>query len=130
MERKKNNRTKILNLRLTEAEYRLLKMRFRGTIQRKFSDYARAVLFSRPVVAGHRDLVMDDMLTELSALRKDLNGIANNVNQAVHKLHTMDNKGLLGAWISGFEKQHEQALQHMGAIRLQVNKIAEKWLQK
>lgn len=130
MGKDRNNRTKILNLRLTEAEYNLLQQRFGKTVQRKFSDYARALLLAEPVVMGYRDLVMDDMMTELSALRKDLNGIANNVNQAVHKLHIMDDNHYLSQWVLHFEQLHTTSLQQITSIKSQLNKIAEVWLQK
>lgn len=129
MEEQKNNRTKILNLRLTEAEYKLLHERFGKTVKRKFSDYARAALLNKPVVMGYRDLSMDALIGEFAQLRKDLNGIANNVNQSVHKLHTMDDKRELATWLNLFERQHARTTQHIEDIRVLVGKMAEKWLQ-
>ncbi len=129
MEDAKINRTKILNLRLTATEYNKLQQRFKKTTQRKFSDFARAMLMGKPQIEGYRDLSMDAMMTEFSALRKDLNGIANNVNQVVHKLHITDDPSQFPAWLKHYESEHVKLLETMESIRLQVNKIAGKWLQ-
>lgn len=129
MEDAKINRTKILNLRLTATEYDKLQQRFKKTTQRKFSDFARAMLMGKPQIEGYRDLSMDAMMTEFSALRKDLNGIANNVNQVVHKLHVIDDPRQFPAWLKHYESEHLKLLETMESIRLQVNKIAGKWLQ-
>lgn len=129
MRDEKINRTKILNLRLTDADYSKLQARFKKTTQRKFSDFARAMLLGKPQIGAYRDLSMDAMMTEFSALRKDLNGIANNLNQVVHKLHMIDNPRHIPAWLKHYETEHRRLLETMDSIRIQVNKIAEKWLQ-
>lgn len=129
MEETKIKRTKILNLRLTTAEYDKLQQRFKKTTQRKFSDFARAMLLGKPQIGAYRDLSMDAMMTEFSALRKDLNGVANNINQVVHKLHITDDPSHFPAWLKHYETEHRSLVERMENIRLQVNKIAEKWLQ-
>lgn len=129
MRDEKINRTKILNLRLTDADYSKLQARFNKTTQRKFSDFARAMLLGKPQIGAYRDLSMDAMMTQFSALRKDLNGIANNLNQVVHKLHMIDDPRHIPKWLKHYETEHRSLLETMDSIRIQVNKIAAKWLQ-
>src|SRR3546814_141487 len=99
MEDKKNNRSKWLHLRLTEEELRILQKRFNASTYRKFSEYTRQVILSKPVIAGYKDQSLDEVIAVLSVLRKDLNGVANNFNQVVHKLHTLDHIPEYRTWL-------------------------------
>ncbi|MEJ7737146.1 MAG: mobilization protein [Chitinophagaceae bacterium] len=90
MEEAKKNRTKLITLRLTIAEYELLDNRFKATTCRKLSDYLRKVLLTGKVTILTRNKSLDDFMAEMIELRNQLSAIGNNFNQAVHKLHILD----------------------------------------
>lgn len=128
MEEKKNNRSKWLHLRLTEEELVILQERFKASAYRKFSEYTRQMILSKPVIAGYKDQSLDDIMAVLSALRKDLNGTANNFNQAVHKLHTLDHIPEFKGWVAAHERGREQVLKDIEIIRDYIAKTADRWL--
>lgn len=81
MQEVKNNRTKLITLRLTPAEYELLNSRFKATTCRKQSDYFRKVLLTGKVTVLTRNKSLDDFMTEMIELRNQLSAIGNNFNQ-------------------------------------------------
>ena len=90
MKQKDENRAKRLIVRLNIDEYERFEKRFRKTSCRTLSEYIRDVLFNKPVTVYHRDQSMDDILEELILLRKELNLIGLNFNQAVRKLNSVN----------------------------------------
>ncbi len=99
MQETKNNRTKLLTLRLTPAEYDQLKSKFKTTTCRKLSDYLRKILLTGKVTVFTRNKSLDDFMAEMIELRKELNAIGNNFNQAVHKLHILEKIPEFRSWI-------------------------------
>lgn len=81
--KEKVNRTRMVHVRLTQDEYQKLQQRFQKTTCRKFSEYLRHCLFDKPVITTYRNTSLDDFMIEMSALKKELNHIGNNYNQAV-----------------------------------------------
>lgn len=127
-EGKKERREQWLHLRLTDQEKIQIHKAFLKTTQRRISDYARNILLGKPMIATYRNASMDEMMTELIALRKDLNGLANNFNQTVHKLHTSDNGSSLEGLLTHYEKQREVLFEKVENMRLMMNKIGKEWL--
>jgi hypothetical protein len=80
---------KWISFRVTPNEYDQVYSHLKKSGSRKMSDYARKVLLKKPVVVTYRNQSTDDFLTLATALFKTLNGIGNNFNQAVKKLHTL-----------------------------------------
>src|SRR5687768_12514400 len=107
MSEQNNNRTKWLHLRLKPDEYTKLQKQFKKTTCRKLSDYARKILLGKPVVATYRNQSLDDFMTEMMQLRCELNSIGNNVNQAVKKLHTLQQISEFRSWIITYELEKE-----------------------
>lgn len=128
MKKDNANRTKWLHVRLTDKEFEALQKQFSKTTQRKISGYARDILLGKPMVGSYRNQSLQDILAELSKLRKDLNGIANNFNQAVHKLHVSDNSYEVKTWVRTHENIGEELLKHITQVHAFINKTAEKWL--
>ena len=129
MKDKKINRDKWLHLRLTEAEQKRLFKNHARTTQPKFSDYARAILLGKPMIAAVRNQSLQDIMAELTALRKDLNGVANNFNQAVHRLHTLDHIPQFKSWLLTYDMDKRKLLADIDHLKVFINKTAEKWLQ-
>lgn len=92
MEEAKNNRTRLITLRLNREEYRQLESKFKATTCRKMSDYMRKVLLTGKVTVLIRNGSLDDFMAEMILLRNELSGIGSNFNQAVHYT-ALDNHG-------------------------------------
>jgi hypothetical protein len=129
MNEQMNNRTKWLHLRLKPEEYTKLQMGFKKTTCRKLSDYARKILLGKPVIATYRNQSLDAFMSEMIHLRGELNSIGNNVNQAVKKLHTLQQIPEFRSWIITYELEKEILSNKVEEIKNRINKIADQWLQ-
>jgi uncharacterized protein YutE (UPF0331/DUF86 family) len=68
-------------------------------------------------------------MTEAIRLRNELNNVGNNFNQAVKKLHTLQQIPEFRNWIIAYELDKEILLNKVDQIKNNIQKIAEKWLQ-
>lgn len=128
MKEQNANRTRIIGLRLTPGEYGKIEKKWRATTCRKLSDYVRRSLLDKPVVATYRNRSQDDLMSELARLRTELNGVGNNLNQAVKKLHTLQQIPEFRSWLTAFELEKSRLDHKVDAIQKQVKKIVELWL--
>ncbi len=126
---KQNNRTKWLHLRLTPEEYTKMQAKFSKTTCHKLSDYARKILLDKTVTATFRNQSMDDSMAELMRLIKELNSIGSNFNQAVKKLHSLEQIQEFKSWILYHEREEKMLLNKVEEVKNNVQKMAEKWLQ-
>jgi hypothetical protein len=129
MQEKKSLRTRIIGLRLTLSEYAQIEKRCKNSTANKLSEYVRRVLFDRPITVYQRNQSLDDFMTEMMQLRNELNGIGNNFNQAVKKLHTLDQINEFKGWILTYETEKKALLKQVEEIKNRINKIADEWLQ-
>ena len=125
---KKLTRNHWLHLRLYDSEKTQIHKAFLKTTQRKFSDYARKILLGKPMIATYRNASIDDLMNELIKLRKDLNGLANNFNQTVHKLHTLDHGSSLKNLLVHYENERKILFGKVGEMREMMDKIGAEWL--
>ncbi len=125
---KRQTRNQWLHLRLSENEKVQIHKAFLKTTQRKISDYARKILLGKPMVATYRNASMDELMNELVKLRKDLNGLANNFNQTVHKLHTLDHSSSLESLLTHYENQRKILFEKVENMREMMYKIGAEWL--
>ena len=129
MNNEKKNRTRIIGLRLTIAEYEDLEKKWQKSGCRKLSDYGRRMLFGKPMVSNYRNKSLDDLMAEAMLLRKELNAIGVNFNQAVHRLHTLDHLPQMQQWLAVFEGDKKTFFSKLEEIVLQMEKMAVAWLQ-
>lgn len=129
MNEQKDNRTKWLHLRLKLDEYDKLHKAFKKTTCRKISDYSRKILLGKPLVATYRNQSLDDFMTEMMQLRNELNSIGNNINQAVKKLHTLQQIPEFRSWIMTYELEKQTLFNKVEEIKNRINNIADQWLQ-
>ncbi len=129
MSEQKNNRTKWLHLRLKPEEYAKLHKQFSKTTCRKISEYSRKILLDKPVTATYRNQSLDDFMNEMMKLRIELNSIGNNFNQAVKKLHSLQQIEEFRSWIITHELEKHILLNKIDEIKNHINKIADQWLQ-
>jgi len=124
-----NRKSKRLHIRLTPAEYNTLKKKFTASTCRKLSEYARRVLLEKVVTMNQRNQSLDDFMAEMIRLRNELNGIGNNFNQVVKKLHTLQQIEEFRSWINRSENDREILLKKVEDIKQKINSISDKWLQ-
>jgi hypothetical protein len=124
------NRSKVLLTRLKPAEFALLENRFRKTRFRKLSEYARNVLLEKPVTVNYRDRSMDDLLEELIVLRRELNAIGNNLNQAVRNINSAHGGADTRLWMNLLSILNGKLEPSIRQIKDSMNKYAELWSQK
>lgn len=129
MERENSNRTRIVGLRFTPEEYAKIERKWKTSTCRKLSDYIRKHLFDKPINTTFRNQSLDDMALEMMLLYKQLNAIGNNFNQAVKKLHTLDQIPEFKVWIISSEQDKIILLNKVDEIKICIQKISEKWLQ-
>lgn len=129
MKKENQKRDQWLHIRLFEEEKKAIEMAFKKTTHAKMSDYARGILLGKPMIAAIRNQSLQEILAVLVKLRNDLNGVANNYNQTVHKLHTIDHIPEFKTWVLNYEKDRVQLLKDIEAIKNIINQTAEKWLQ-
>jgi len=129
MEQEQTNRSRIIGLRLTPKEYEQVEKKWKASTCRKLSDYVRRIIFEKPIVATYRNQSFDDFMTEAIKLRNELNGIGNNFNQAVKKLHTLHQIPEFRDWLINYELEKKVLMNKMDEIKNHIQKIGEKWLQ-
>ncbi len=129
MKQEQTNRTRIFGLRLTPKEYEKIEKKWKASTCRKLSDYVRRIIFGKPIVTTFRDQSLDDFMAEAIRLRNELNGIGNNFNQVVKKLHTLHQIPEFRNWLIAYELEKKTLLNKVEEIKNHIQKIGEKWLQ-
>jgi hypothetical protein len=129
MDEKKQGRTRIIGLRLTPEEYRAVEQNWKKSTIRKLSEFVRRLIFGKAVTSYSRNQSLDELVAELVLLRKELNAIGVNFNQAVHRLHTLDHAPQMAAWIERFEKDKATFFNKIEAIKTKTDLISDQWLQ-
>ena len=130
MKETKNVRSKWLTIRLNEDEEEKLNNLYSKTTSNGLSEYARDVLLKQPVNVIYRNQTADEFLAEMILLKKELNAIGNNFNQAVHKLHTLDHVPEIKAWAVLDESSKKSFMKKVEEIKEKMNQIYQQWLQK
>ena len=122
-------RTRIIGLRLTAKEYKQIEKQVQNSTAKKISDYVRCVLFNKPITVYQRNQSLDDFMTEMIKLRNELSSIGNNFNQAVKRLHTLQQIAEFKNWIITYELKKKILFNKVDEIKNRINKIADEWLQ-
>ena len=128
MEKKNSNRTRIIGLRLTFDEYRKIEKKWKASTCRKLSEYVRRSLFEKPIVTTYRNSSQDDLMTELTKLRNELNAVGNNFNQVVKKLHTLQQIAEFKSWLIAYEVEKKILQNKLDEVRNNIKKMLEIWL--
>lgn len=129
MKEKNSFRTRIIGLRLTLQEYEQLEMKCKSSTCRKLSEYVRHIIFKKPITMYQRNKSLDDFMAEMILLRNELNTVGNNFNQAVKKLHTLQQIPEFKNWIITYELEKQTLINKVDEIKNRINKIADQWLQ-
>ena len=129
MKEKKPNRSQRLYIRVSAEEKKELERQLDTTTCRTFSEYGRKVLLKKPVVTRVRDETKEELLDEVTLLRKELNAIGNNFNQLIRKMQLLVRKDQLEAWFIAYQAERDTFLERMKNIESELKKLALKWWQ-
>jgi hypothetical protein len=129
MEKENSNRTRIVGLRFTPAEYARIERKWKATTCRKLSEYIRKYLFDKPITTNYRNQSLDEFMFEIIKLRTELKALGNNFNQAVKKLHTLQQIPEFKTWIITHELERRILFNKVEEINKYIEKISRKWLQ-
>jgi hypothetical protein len=130
MKAKKPVRTKSIKIYLSPEEEKVLRHYSGRTTCRSLSEYSRAVLLRGPVTVLFRNASADDFLEEMVLLKKELNAIGNNFNQAIHRLYLLDQVPEIKTWLLASEIHRAAFLKKTEDILLKAQQIHQLWLQK
>ena len=119
-----------IKIRMNDEELNQVKKKQQQTTERSLSEYIRNVSMQKPVTVKYRNQSADDFLKQMLELKKDLNGIGNNFNQAVHKLHLLDKIPEFRVWVNQYDGLQKTLLSKVEEIKLRMNQLYEQWLQK
>ena len=108
MEKTRNVRNRWVNVRMNQEEFEKLETNRKKTTERNNSDYIRKIAFDQPVKILTRDASQDALTNEIIRLRKELNAVGQNFNQAIRKLHTLKMIPEFRAWINEYEQTRKQ----------------------
>ncbi|MCC9020409.1 plasmid mobilization protein [Flavobacterium lipolyticum] len=129
MEKENSNRTRIVGLRFTPWEYAEIEKKWKASTCRKLSDYLRKIIFNKPITSNYRNQSLDEFMFEIIRLRTELKALGNNFNQAVKKLHTLQQIAEFKTWIITYELERRILFNKVEEINKYIEKISRKWLQ-
>ena len=125
----KDIRNIMIMIRMNQLEYERLLVLRKRTTEKKNSTYIRKVVLLEPVTVIYRNGSADDFLEEMLHLKRELQAIGNNFNQAVHKLHTLDKIPEFRVWVTVYEKTRQDVLSVTGKLCTEIQKWSDQWLQ-
>ncbi len=123
-------RNKMVVIRMNKTEFEKAENLRKKTTERYLSSYLRKLSLEKPVTVKYRNQSADDFLKEMLGLKKELNGIGNNFNQAVHKLHLLDKIPEFRVWVNQYDDLQKSLMNKVEEIKSKVNELYEKWLLK
>ena len=126
----KEVRKKMVVVRMNDNEFEQMEKLRKKSTERNLSSYVREVVLQKPVLINYRNQSADDFLKDMLGLKKELNSIGNNFNQAVHKLHILDKIPEFRVWINHYDGLHQSLVSKVEEIKLRMNQLYEEWLQK
>lgn len=120
----------VFKLRLNQTEKNRLQQLQQKSIEKDLSSYIRKVSLKEPVVVKYRNASADDFLECVLQLKKELNAIGNNFNQAVKKLHVLDKIPEFRFWINKSKDLQQLLVSKTEEIRIMMHQLSEQWSQK
>jgi hypothetical protein len=117
-------------MRMNDSEYGQLEKLWKQTTERHLSNYLRKVCLQKPVTVKYRNESADDFLSSMLQLKKDLNGISNNFNQAVKKLHILEKIPEFRTWLILNESLQRAVTTNIEEIKNRLAELYNEWLLK
>jgi hypothetical protein len=125
----KDAKKRFIGFRLSAGEYEKVEKGWKKTTLRKLSEYVRWVLLDKTITVYTRNRSLDEFMAEMVLLRRELNAIGVNFNQAVHRLHTLDHLPQMQLWLQRFEQDKGTLSDKVEEIKMKLDQLADEWLQ-
>lgn len=117
--------------RLTKTEFnRLNDLLETAANVKTMSELVRRVLNNRPITIYTRDKSLDETVSEITKLRKELNKIGSNFNQTVKVLNTYQGSIILPIQVEEIKKAIKEVTEVNAELLLHFEKVGKKWLQE
>jgi hypothetical protein len=123
-----SNLTKRVTVRFSPEEYSKIFRSYKRTTNRRLSEYFRSVMLDKPVTVNTRNQSLDNVQTELIALKNELKAIGNNFNQSVKKLHMIEHISEARIWLIDQESRWLDNTKKLDEISSKISKISRSWL--
>lgn len=122
---KKNSevKKKWVTIRMNQSEYEKLQALYKKSTCRGLSEYLRKIALQKPITIRYRNESEDEILAALLKIKKELNAIGNNFNQAVHKLHMLDRIPEFRTWLVTHEITRQTVEKSIVEIKEEMIKI-------
>lgn len=130
MEKETETRSRKVTTRFYPSEYEVLEKRFKKTPYKDMSEYSRHVILEKEITVTYRDKAMDEVLEELILLRRELNAIGNNLNQAVRNINSAHGGADTRLWTNLLGVVNAKLEPTIIHIKDRMNQFAELWSQK
>ena len=131
MKKQENEVRKIfVKVRMNAEELKQLKKYQQQTTERNLSNYIRKVSLQKPVIVKYRNETADEFLKDMLLLKKELNALGNNFNQAVKKLHLLEKIPEFRFWVTHYESLNNSITMKIEEIKSRIHQLYEQWLQK
>ena len=92
------------------------------------SEYVRKVLLDKAITINQRNQSLDDFMAEMIVLRKELNAIGINFNQAVKKLNALEQITEIKSWLGDYNLSGQILIKKITEIKSKINQINDQWL--
>lgn len=119
----KNKIPKWISLRVKPEEYEIIYRNYKATTCNKLSKYVRNILLNKPVIVQYQDQASREILSALNQISRELSAVGNNLNQTVHKLHTLDHIPEIKAWVAITESTRQNLVNKMEEVRQSLHQI-------
>ncbi len=123
-----SNLTKRVTVRFSPEEYSKIFHSYKRTTSRRLSEYFRSIMLEKPITVYTRNQSLDNVQTELIAIKTELRAIGNNFNQAVKKLHLIEHTSGTRIWIIDQESRWLENARKVDEISSKISKISRLWL--
>ncbi|WPU94830.1 hypothetical protein SNE25_04750 [Mucilaginibacter sabulilitoris] len=130
MEQNNENRSKWIKVRLKPSEEEAFSKDFKKSTFQNLSEYGRAMILGKPVTIVYRDKSMDEVLEELIQLRRELNFIGNNLNQAVKNINSAHGHPDTRLWMNLLTVINGKLEPSITEIKEHISRYSDLWSQK
>ncbi|MCF0075391.1 hypothetical protein LZD49_33240 [Dyadobacter sp. CY261] len=115
-------------LKIDAEQYDSLQAQRASTTCRSLTEYIRRLVCQQPVTVNYRDASLEDLITELSIIRRHLATAAEALALSAEKV-SQTYGAEQQSWLEAHQKDREVILGHIQQIYQHTKQVAIKWLQ-
>lgn len=127
-EHKMNRSVKVI-FRVTPSEMERINRQYAASTSPTISEHLRGIVLRQRVTVNQRNQSLDEFMAEMIRLRNVLNPVADNWNEAVKRLNTLQKTTELNSWFLLYETTRKMLLEKVEIIKQKINSINDQWLQ-